>query len=165
MWICIFLVLSMSAPGQGDATAEPTAPTGQEEQAPPTKEEEPQEPKVHEKQEESATVTFNCQTHAVTVSKNKFTVPYDYQLILTLDLKTTGGDCTAAFPPGNGAFDFPKGGPPGFTVKRESDTEVVLTEINNDKKDAEYCFKAVVASGGEEFKSPDPTIINLGGGG
>lgn len=152
MWICLFLVLSMNITGQGDVQAEPTEPAQQEEQ------------KVHEKLEESATVTFNCQTHAVTVSKDKFTVPYDTQLILTLDLKTTGGDCTAAFPPGNGAFDFPKGGPPGFTVKRESDTQVVLTEINNNKQDTEYCFMAVVKSGGEEFKSVDPTILNQGGG-
>lgn len=116
-------------------------------------------------QKESATVTFNCQQKDVTVSKDKFTVQHGNTLILTLDLETIGGSCSAKFPPGNGAFDFPHGGPPGFTVKRNSDTEVVLTETNNNKKTTEYCFKAVVDSGGDEFKSPDPTILNQGGGG
>jgi hypothetical protein len=115
-------------------------------------------------QNESATVTFNCQTQKVTVSKDQFTVENGNTLILTLDLRTNGGSCSAEFPPGNGAFDFPHGGPPGFTVHRESDTEVVLRETNGDKHTTEYCFKAVVDSDGNEFKSVDPTIQNLGGG-
>lgn len=117
-------------------------------------------------QNESATVTFNCQTHKVSVSKDKFTVDNGDELILTLDLDTTGGSCSAAFPAGNGAFDFPSGGPPGFRVTRNSDTQVVLTETNNNpnKEPEEYCFKAVVGSGGAEYKSPDPTIQNLGPG-
>lgn len=116
-------------------------------------------------QNESANVTFNCQTHVVSVSKSNFTVENGNTLILTLDLGTTGGSCTAAFPPGNGAFDFPHGGPPGFTVKRNSDTQVVLTETNSAQQDEEFCFRAVVVSNGSEFKSPDPTILNKGPGG
>ena len=115
-------------------------------------------------QPENATVTFNCQTHNVSVDKSRFVVANGNKLILTMNLTTIGGSCDAAFPPGNGAFDFPHGGPPGFTVKRNSDTQVVLTETNNDQQDEEYCFKAVVDSGGQEFKSPDPTILNQGGG-
>lgn len=113
-------------------------------------------------QNESATVTFHCQQENVTVSQQQFTVEHGDTLILTLDLLTTGGSCTAEFPPGNGAFDFPHGGPPGFTVRRNSDTEVVLTETNNNpnKQTEEYCFKAVVISDGSKFKSPDPTILN-----
>jgi hypothetical protein len=116
-------------------------------------------------QNESATVTFNCQTQKVTVSKDKFTVEPKKTLVLTLDLRTNGGNCPAKFPPGSGAFDFPHGGPPGFTVHRESDTKVELRETNNDKNTTEYCFKAVVDSDGNEFKSVDPTILNQGGGG
>lgn len=118
-------------------------------------------------QNESAVVTFNCQTHAVTCNKDQFQVQNGNTLILTMTLQTNGGSCTAAFPPGQRSFDFPDGGPPGFTVHKNTDTEVVLTERNNNpNRDPEdYCFKAVVTSGGETFKSEDPTIQNLGTGG
>lgn len=118
-------------------------------------------------QQEEATVTFNCQTHSVSVSKDNFTVSNGDKLVLTLNLQTNNNHCTAEFPPGNGAFDFPNGGPPGFRVTRNSDTEVVLTETNNnpDIGDKTYCFKVVVDSDGSQFKSPDPTITNQGIGG
>jgi len=117
-------------------------------------------------QPESAVVTFNCQTNKVSVNKDKFTVQQGNTLILTMTLQTNGGSCTAAFPPGGQAFDFPAGGPPGFHVSRNSDTEVVLTETNSNSshQGEEYCFKAVVSSSGTKFQSPDPTILNQGGG-
>lgn len=118
-------------------------------------------------QSDSAEVTFNCQTHAVTVSKDNFVVDNGDTLILTMTLKTTGGSCDAKFPPGNQSFDFPNGGPPQFTVHQVSDTEVQLTETNhNPNKDPEsFCFKSVVQLGHDKFQSTDPTIQNLGTGG
>ena len=43
----------------------------------------------------------------------------------------------------------------------------MLTETNNNpnKEAEEYCFKAVVSSDGQDYKSPDPTITNQGTGG
>jgi|GEM_PF-5515511 len=118
-------------------------------------------------QSESAEVTFNCQTQTVTVNKDKFEVKNGNTLILTMTLKITGGSCDAKFPPGNQSFDFPNGGPTGFTVNKQSDTKVVLTERNqNPNQDPEdFCFKSVVQLGHDKFASPDPTIQNLGTGG
>lgn len=117
-------------------------------------------------QHENATVTFDCQTRAVSVDQDDFEVKSGNTLFLTLDLELKG-TCEAEFPPGKQSIDFPNGGPSGFEINRDSPTRVVLTEKNsNPKMEPEvFCFKAVVKSGNDTFESPDPTITNLGGGG
>lgn len=112
--------------------------------------------------EQSGKITFNTETHAVGAKPESYTVPYEHQLELTLDLEVNGsGEAEFATPP----VRFPHGDPPQFRWRKVSPTQVVLTELNNNQKrgeNDEYYFKARIASGGEVYESPDPTLINIG---
>lgn len=107
-------------------------------------------------------ITFNTQSHVFGTDKESYEVPAGHQLVLTLTLDVQGpGAAAFATPP----VTFPHGDPPDFHWRKVSDTEIVLTELNNNStpgKNEEYCFKARVTSGGDTYESPDPTIVNLG---
>lgn len=111
---------------------------------------------------QSGKIMFNTQSHVFGADPESYEVPVGHQLELTLTLQVQGpGAATFATPP----VAFPKGDPPDFHWHKVSDTEIVLTELNNNStpgKNDEYCFKARVTSGGETYESPDPTIVNLG---
>lgn len=107
-------------------------------------------------------ITFNTKTGDVGAKPDSYEVPVDHQLELTLTLDVQGpGEAELANPP----VRFPHGDPPDFHWRRVSATEIVLTELNDNKKPGKtdtYYFKARVKSGGEVHESPDPTIINIG---
>lgn len=119
----------------------------------------PDKPPVSEQQ---GKITFNTQTHVVGAKPDSYEVPNGSQLELTLTLEVNGsGDAEFANPP----VTFPHGNPPDFRWTRNSPTEIVLTELNDNNKPGEndtYYFKARVKFGGEVYQSPDPTIVNLG---